>query len=306
MASGSIQKHTGPRGTSWYAVIDIGPDPVTGKRRQKRVSAPTRKECETLVRLALHAAGTGRTIAEEGLTVRDYFARCLASVEPTVRLSTFRRYSDLVRLRVAPELGSIRLSKLTPLDLQRFYAGRMAAGLSATTVHHAQNVIHRAIKQAMRWGLVERNVTELTGAPRRTLPDVNTWDAKQAAAVLAIGDETDTAALWRLALLCGMRRGELLGLMWDDLDLDHRTLAVRRTLSRGKGGRGNWDSRRRSAVAGRSPCPRHVLPRSASTGQHRTPNGSVWGWRGSIMASSSRTRPAGRCTSIAWSPASRS
>jgi integrase len=85
--------------------------------------------------------------------------------------------------------------------------------------------------------------------PRRKTPEAQTWDAKQVAAVLAVGEQTPLAALWRLALLTGMRRGELLGLKWDDVDIDKRTLAVRRTLSRGKGG--TWELGQPKTTSGR-------------------------------------------------------
>lgn len=186
---------------------------------------------------------------DERLTVRDYLDRWLASIEPAVRPATHRRYADLIRLHVTPRIGATRLAKLAPLDLQRLYADRLAAGLSTTTVHHLHQVLHRALKQALRWGMVERNVADLVDAPRRTLPDVTTWDAAQAAAFLRVADADELAALWRLALLCGLRRGELLGLMWDDLDLDRGTLAVRRTLSRGKGG--TWELGQPKTASGR-------------------------------------------------------
>ncbi|HEV2109067.1 MAG TPA: tyrosine-type recombinase/integrase [Thermomicrobiales bacterium] len=233
---GSIQKFTGKRGVSWYAVVDLGPDPVTGKRRQKRVSAPTRKACEERVRETIRIAEQGGMADAGKMTVREYLDRWLPSIEPTLRPSTHRRYSDLMRQHVVPVLGSIRLVKLSPLDVQRLYADRLAAGLSPTSVHQIHNVLHRALKQAVRWGMVNRNVTEAVDAPRPANPEYQTWDAKQVAAVFAVGDETELAALWRLALLTGMRRGELLGLMWPDVDLERGVLAVRRTRSRGTGG----------------------------------------------------------------------
>lgn len=245
---GSIQKRTGARGTMWYGKYDYL-DPATGKRVHRRVSAPTRKECETRLRVAIQAAERGHRLADERLTVRAYTEKWLAAIEPTVRPATYRRYADMLRLHVLPAIGGMQLAKLAPLDLQRLYADRLAAGLSTTTVHHMHAVIHRALKQALRWGHVDRNVSEMVDPPRRTLPDVTTWDAKQTAAVLAAGDTTDLAALWRLALLTGMRRGELLGLMWDDLDLDRGTLAVRRTLSRGKGG--TWELGQPKTASGR-------------------------------------------------------
>ena len=236
---GSIKKRVGARGTSWYAVVDVGRDPTTGKRRQKRVSAPTRKECEALVRSALSAAEQGGGGDAGKLTVRDYLDRWLASIVPAVRPSTHRRYRDLMAGHVVPVVGTVKLAKLSALDVQRLYADRLAAGLSPTTVHQLHNVLHRALKQAIRWGLLVRNPTEAVDAPRPANPECKTWSAREVGAVLSAAAGDDLAALWRLALLTGMRRGELLGLTWEDVDLDRGALAVRRTLSRGTGG--TWE-----------------------------------------------------------------
>lgn len=276
---GSITKRAGKRGTVWYGKYDC-PDPATGKRIYRRVSAPTRKECEERLREAIQKAATDHSVREERLTVRDFLDRWLASVEPTVRPATHRRYADLVRLHIAPVLGEIRLSKLSPLDLQRLYADRLAAGLSTTTVHHLHVMLHRALRQALRWGFVDRNVSEMTDAPRRTLPDVMTWDDQQAAAFLAAADATDLAALWRLALLTGMRRGELLGLKWEDVDLDRGVLSVRRTLSRGKGG--TWELGTPKTAAGRrsialpASCIGALRKRRVAQNAERLRLGSIW------------------------------
>src|SRR5215207_1927521 len=173
---GSIQKHIGKTGTSWYAVVDLPADPVTGKRRQKRLSAPTRRECEALVVQTLGeiiAGGNGET---SKTTVREFMERWTAAIEPTLRPSTHRRYRDLMGLHVIPAIGGIKLGKLAPLDIQRLYADRLAYGLSPTTVNQLHNVLHKALKQAMRWGMVARNVTEMIDAPRPANPEMQTWD----------------------------------------------------------------------------------------------------------------------------------
>lgn len=257
--TGTVYRRAGKRGTMWYGKYAVT-DPTTGRRVHRRVSAPTRRDCEAKLREAIRAAEQGRTGGDDRLTVAAYLARWLESVVPTVRPATARRYADLVRLHVAPHLGGIRLAKLAPLDVQRLYADRRRAGLSATTVHHLHQVLHRALKQAVRWGLVAQNVTELVDPPRRTFPELTTWDTAQVARVLAVGDRTDLAALWRLALLCGLRRGELLGLMWEDVDLTRGTLAVRRTLSRGMGGA--WELGHPKTASGRRAI---ALPASCVT-----------------------------------------
>jgi len=135
-----------------------------------------------------------------------------------------------------PIIGRVHLAKLSPLDVQRLYADRLAAGLSPTTVNLIHCVLHRALKQAVRWGLLTRNVTEAVDPPREATPEYSTWNKEQAAAFLAVADQHEWAALWRLALLTGMRRGEMLGLQWGDVDLAKRTISVQRTQSRASHG----------------------------------------------------------------------
>jgi len=227
------------RGDAWTTLVDLPRDPVTGKRRQKRITAPTKRACKELALRVLQDAEAGLLSGAERVTVGEYLDRWLASVEPNLRPSTFRRYSDLMRQHVVPVVGNVRLIKLAPLDVQRLYASKLEAGLSPSSVHLLHNILHRALKQAMRWGMLSRNVTEAVDAPQPVKPECKTWDAAQTATVLAAAAHDDLEAFWRLALLCGLRRGELLGLQWPDVDLARGTLAVRRTLSRGKGG--SWE-----------------------------------------------------------------
>jgi integrase len=229
MARGSITK----RGDSWTAVVDLPPDPATGKRRQKRITARTKKEVEARVAALLADIERGGFADAGKLTVREFFERWLVAVAPSLRPSTARRYRDVVRLHIASQLGTIKLAKLTAADVQALYADRLAGGLSPTSVHHIHAILHRALDQAVRWGLLLRNVADSVDPPRRAATEMRVWDAGQAARVLQAAEGDDLEALWRLALLTGMRRGELLGLRWSDVDLDGATLSVVRTLSRG-------------------------------------------------------------------------
>src|SRR5215218_4961130 len=152
---GSITK----RGSSWTAVVDLPPDPTTGNRRQKRVTARTRKEVELEAAKLIGKAQTGFTDAGK-ITIGEFLADWLVSVGPSLRPSTARRYRDITRLHITSQIGSLRLGRLTPSDVQRLYANRLEAGLSSTSVHQIHAILHRALDQGVKWGLLMRNVTD--------------------------------------------------------------------------------------------------------------------------------------------------
>ena len=235
---GSVRKITGKTGVTWSGLIELPRDPRTGARRQKRFSAKTKRECEELLRILVGKLDQPESIEAENLTLAVFAEQFLSAAAPPLRPASYRCYADLLQNHIIPMLGRTRLQKLTPFDLQRLYADRLAYGLSPTSVHHVHVMVYRVLKQAYRWGMVTRNVAEMVDAPRRTFPDVVTWNMGQVSTFFAVTDEHYLAALWRLALLTGMRRGELLGLTWEDIDLERGMLAVRRTMSRGSGG--NW------------------------------------------------------------------
>lgn len=249
------------RGKGWTIIVDLPRHPVTGRRRRKRITAATKPEAERQAALLLASIANGG-FAEadaERLTVEQYLTRWLDTNAQTVRATTQRRYADLMRLHVIPYIGQLRLAKLAPLDVQRLYADRLTAGgLSSTTVIQLHNILHKALKQAVKWGLLTRNVTDAVTPPRRRTPDYTTWSQQQAAAFLALADQHEFAALWRLALLTGMRRGEVLGLTWEAVDLTKGVLAVKRTVIRAADG-GKWSFGEPKTRAGRRSI---ALPRS--------------------------------------------
>ena len=225
------------RGDSWTAVVDIGPDPVTGKRRRKRVTARTKREVEQQIARLLAEAGKGPLAVSATTTVRDYLARWLDDAGTRLRPSSLRRYQDAIRLYVTPHIGAIPLARLTAADLNRLYAAALDAGRAPATIRLVHNVLHTALSDAVRWDLLARNVADAATPPRKPEPRWTVWDAAQVQAFLAAAADDDLEALWRLAVLTGMRRGELLGLRWEDVDLEHGALFVRQTLVRGAGSR---------------------------------------------------------------------
>jgi integrase len=205
-----------------------------GKRRS--FYGKTRREAQDKLRGALRDLDAGLDLSTERQTVAQFLDKWLAaSVKPSVKVKTYEGYESIVRVRVAPRIGKRQLAKLTPLDLQSLYTELAEAGLSPRSVHHTHRVLHRAFAQAVRWNLIARNPCDGAQGPRATRAEMKVWTPEEAEAFLTSTGEHPAHALYTLALTTGMRQGELLGLRWQDVDLDAGTLRVRRSLQRQRG-----------------------------------------------------------------------
>jgi integrase len=136
----------------------------------------------------------------------------------------------VVRDHLVPELGNKLLAKLGPEDAQAFYAKKLGQGYAPRTVQYMHVTLHLALKYAVRWNLVPRNVTDVVNAPRIPRRDPRVLTVEQAQRLLAAARGDRMEALFVLALTSGMREGELLGLKWEDIDLTCGALSVRRTV----------------------------------------------------------------------------
>jgi integrase len=171
------------------------------------------------------------------LTVEEHLKRWLSdSVRDTVRQRTYERYESIVRVHLIPAIGRIKLKTLTPAHVRGLYRAKLDAGLAPRSVLHIHRTLSKALKQATDDGLIPRNVAGLVKPPRPRREEICPLDSEQVRALFdtARGDRLE--ALYVVAVTTGMRRGELQGLKWEDLDLEARTLQVRRTLSEPKGG----------------------------------------------------------------------
>ncbi len=209
---------------------------VTIDGKQKFVYAKTRPAAQRRLREAQRLHEDGLPVVTSRQSVTDYLTDWLKIVESSVRYATFIRYQEYVRLHIIPKIGRIRLAKLTPQQVQDMYAACLSAGLSAQSVRHLHTVFHRALRQAIQLDLVARNVTDRVEPPRAEKAEMQTYSAVQVRAFLdaARGDRLE--ALYVLAVTTGMRQGELLGLRWQDLDLERRVLQVQVAMQRTKDG----------------------------------------------------------------------
>jgi len=213
----------------WCCVVDLGW--VEGKRKRKVLYGKTRKEVAEKLKVTLRAQQQGLPIATERQTVAQFLERWLAEVvQGTVRERTHALYAQAVRIYIAPAIGQQQLDKLTPQHVQGMINGLSARGLAPGTVRGARAVLARALGQALKWGLVMRNVAMLTDAPRVGRHDFTILDPEQARRFLDAVRGDRLEALYTVALSLGLRQGEALGLRWRDVELDAGALHVRMAL----------------------------------------------------------------------------
>ena len=208
---------------------------ATGPKR-RYVYGRNRKDVAAKLAKAVADRDSGLVFDAGNLTLGDYLGRWLDdSVRDSVKRRTYESYVSIVRRHIAPGLGRIKLAALTPAHVQGLYRTKLDSGLSPTSVEHIHTTLHRALKQAVKWQLVPRNVCGAVTVPSRARTDFRPLSGEQAKALLTAARGDRLEALYVLAVTTGMRQGEILGLCWHDVDLGLAAISVRRTLVTGYG-----------------------------------------------------------------------
>ena len=226
------------RGETWSYVLSLGRGP-DGKKQQKWVGGfRTRREAEAALTEALERIRTG-TWADPGRqTVGEYLEDWLTAVRPSLRSSTATSYEHTLRKWVIPRIGHLRLGALSSAKLSALYGELLRSGrhdgkggLSPRSVAYTHRVVTHALKDAVSWGLLARNPAAHVDPPRVARPEMQVWTQQEVQRFLASVADDRLYALWTVLLATGLRRGEALGLRWDDVDLDRRRLSIQRAVT---------------------------------------------------------------------------
>jgi len=197
-----------------------------------------KKQSEVIAKIdeALHDLRRGTLTTGPNVTVQEYMEQWLEEIhKPTVKLSTHKNYRELLVNYIVPGLGRIKLHALTPQQVQAFYSKKLSDGLSPKTINNIHGLLHKALSNAVKWNMLPRNVCDAVTPPRIPRKEKTVLTIEQAYTLLRQLKNHRMEALFTLAVVTGMRCGELLALRWQDIDLANGSLHVKRTVNYMKG-----------------------------------------------------------------------
>ena len=215
----------------WIAALYV--DMTDGTRRKKVVYAKTRGEALARLKELHGRADRGFRQPATQQTVGEYLDHWVTKVAPArLRPSTAQIYRDIVRLYLRPGLGRHRLSELRLRHVQCWVDEAHKGGASARRIQQSKQVLHRALNVALRTELVVVNAATGVELPRYVRKPTTPWSSDQLKHFLAVASEHRWYGAFLISALCGLRRGEVLGLQWADVDFDEGVLHVRQQLQR--------------------------------------------------------------------------
>jgi integrase len=226
-----MKGHVRRRGNKWCFVIDIPTD--NGERRQKWFSGyRSRKDAEKEMVRVINELEKGTFVEPSNEKYRDYLKTWLEGKKSTVKPATYDTYFYLISKHIAPKLGHISISKINAVHLQRFYSYlNDKEHLAPASISKIHNIIKASLNAAYRYGFIYKNPALLVDPPRIGRKEMRFWTEEQARHFLNVAKNDRLYIAFFLAITTGMRKGEILGLRWKDIDLQRKTITINQTLS---------------------------------------------------------------------------
>ncbi len=216
------------RGNRWVAQVG------SGKNRETKYFE-TQKDANAWRHTIIEQRRQGLVFAGSKVSLSKFLDEWLVVAKTSVRPNTYQQYSQVVHQHINPVLGYIVLKDLRPDHVQSLYTNKLANGVSPNTTRMIHAVIHRALNHALKLGLVYRNVADSVTRPKVVRKEMKTLNDFQVRQLIQVAESEQMRLLLWVAVVTGLRQGELLGLKWSDLDWTSRRIQVQRQVQRRKG-----------------------------------------------------------------------
>lgn len=222
------------KGYTWSFTIELGRDLSTGKRKQiTRRGFNSKKEAELAAHQMTIDVENETFVNEKNVLFKDFIIDYLQIIaEPAVKASTYRGYKSAVEKRLIPKFGHMKIKNLAPKMVSSYYNELLKEGLTEEFIQYIHSILKNASKTAIDWKYIKNDFMNNVKAPRRKKKNVETWSIDECNTFLnrMRGQKDHIFILYYLAIYTGMRRGELLGLKWKDIDFEKKRIFVQHSL----------------------------------------------------------------------------
>lgn len=226
---GQIRKE----GSSWYFVAELGTDPLTGKRKRKKQRGfKTKRDAEKALALIEADVYKGTYFEPSSIAYKEHLLDWYKSKKNSINIQTAGTYDSIIHHRILPSLGHESLSSLTPIHLQNYVNELNDEGLASATIKKIYNIIKSSLDYAVNMELLPSNPIKKIQLPKDKKTEMTVWEVAEMKIFLKVAKKDRFYIAFHLAITTGMRRGEILGLRWKDIDFHKGVLYVRQTLSK--------------------------------------------------------------------------
>lgn len=229
---GSIRKRSDGR---WEGRYTVGYDPLTGKQKRRSVYAKGYDEVLKKIKRLSAEVDFGTYIDPSNTTVQEWMNQWVRDYTLDLKPLTLKLYKEYVTNRINPALGKIKLTSLSPQHIQAFY-GKLNETLSPKTITNIHGVLHKGLGQALKLGMIAKNPTEACTKPRVIKRNLTPLDTDSIMQFLNAIKGHKYESFFTVAVFTGMRQSELIGLSWDCIDFEARTIWIYRQLQKRPGG----------------------------------------------------------------------
>lgn len=218
---------------TWFYVLEMGKDDNGKRKQQFRRGFKTKKEAEEAYNKVKYEMKSGTYLDASKMLYKDFLDDWLSTKQHSLEAHTIEIYKGYIKNYLIPELGNIPLAKLSAIHIERFISVLKSKGLAHSTIERIYSVLNTSLNNAYKKEMVIKNVASLIDKPKVPKNELIVWDVDQAQAFLKTVQQSDSRfyVAFHLAIMTGMRQGEILGLRWSDIDFDNQNLVVCQTLS---------------------------------------------------------------------------
>lgn len=225
------------RGNKWSFTVDVGRDPRTGKRKQKTQSGyGTKKEAQAALAGLVTNVDKGTYIEPNKKKFKDFTLEYLSKVyKNKVKATSFETAENIILTQILPWFGDVDLNNIDHFLVHEFYDTKIKEGYSSSYIQRMHEMVRMLLRVAFKWELTQKDIASLLEPPRMTKKEMKVWTVGQVNEYLRFTKHSRYHPVFFLAAYTGMRKGEILGLTWDDIDFEGKMIKVNKTLYRIKG-----------------------------------------------------------------------